>query len=373
MTALTFGAPRYLPLLVIPAALLVVWLWRLLARQRDLRRLARHRVVPIRERFRLADDLSFWAAQLVAAALLLIAVARPQAPASMPRRAGLDLVVLLDASASMRVTDVASRVSSTPGRTREVARDRWQRSMQFLRELGDALSWRDDRFALTVFAHIATPQIRLTRDPNTLFFFLDHLYERPPFRLEDDTTWDTNLERAVAWGLRIVDKDAEIHGRSENAPLFVMLSDGETWSGEVAKAVAEVTARGIPIFVVGVGSLRGGALPPVRTSEGIEPSPGTSRLERAALQRIALAANGEYFELDRDGDRYIANTIVAAGRRLAPAAGLDYTADERYWWAVAVAAIVSIAGVLFLRRPTELGILLGGGLLAALAIGPRLF
>jgi hypothetical protein len=25
--------------------------------------------------------------------------------------------------------------------------------------------------ALTVFAHIATPQIRLTNDPNTVFFF----------------------------------------------------------------------------------------------------------------------------------------------------------------------------------------------------------
>jgi hypothetical protein len=154
--------------------------------------------------------------------------------------------------------------------------------------------------------------------------------------------------------------------------LFVVISDGESWSGEVARAVAQVTARGIPIHVVGVGSLRGGPLPAVRTAQGLEPSPGVSRLERAALQRIAAAGGGGYFELDRDGDRYIANTIVAAGRRLAPAAGFDYTADELYWWAVAASAIVSIAGVLFLRRPAELGILLGGGLLAALAIGPRL-
>ena len=127
MSALTFGAPRYLPLLVIPAALLGVWLWRLLVRHRDLRRLSRHRVVPIRERFRFADDLFFWAAQLVAATLLLLAIARPQAPSSVPRRAGLDLVVLLDASASMRVADVAARAASAPG-TGGVARDRWQRS-----------------------------------------------------------------------------------------------------------------------------------------------------------------------------------------------------------------------------------------------------
>lgn len=374
MSTVTFGAPQHLALLAVPAALLIVWLWRLLLRRRDLSRLKRHRIVPMRERFGIANDLWFWVAQLAAAALVLVAVARPQASTAVPRRAGLDLVVLLDASASMRVGDVAQRAAVDDATNPAVViRDRWQRSMRFLREMGDALSWREDRVALTVFAHIATPQIRLTRDPNTLFFFLDHLSERPPFRIEDETTWDTNLERAVAWGLRIVDKDQEIHGRSANAPLFVVISDGETWSGEVAKAVAEVTARGIPVFVVGVGTLRGGALPAVQTSQGLEPSPGVSRLERAALQRIAASGHGQYFELDRDGDRYIANTIVAAGRRLAPSLGMEERADELYWWFLCSAAAVSLLGTVFLRQRLELGILLGGGILAAFAVGPLLF
>ena len=60
-----------------------------------------------------------------------------------------------------------------------------------------------------------------------MFFFLDHLHDRPPFRLEEDTTWDTNLEQGIAWGLRLLDKDREIHGPSPNGKLFVMLSDGE--------------------------------------------------------------------------------------------------------------------------------------------------
>lgn len=374
MTSLTFGAPRYLPLLIVPAALMAVWLWRFAARRRDLRRLRQRRTVPVRERFGVSGELLFWAAQLVAAALLIAAVARPQAPSSIPRRAGLDLVVLLDASASMRVNDVVS--SPVPASTStggETARDRWQRATQFLREVGDALSWQQDRMALTVFAHIATPQIRLTRDPNTLFFFLDHLHQRPPFRLEDETTWDTNLERAVAWGLRIVEKDEEIHGRSPNGTLFVVISDGESWSGEVARAVAQVTARGIPIHVVGVGSLRGGPLPAVRTAQGLEPSPGVSRLERAALQRIAAAGGGGYFELDRDGDRYIANSIVASGRRLAPALGVEERADELYWWLLYAAAAAALAGFVFVRQPVALGILLGGGVLSALLIGPLIF
>jgi Ca-activated chloride channel family protein len=370
MTEVTFGAPSLLLLLVAPAALSIVWSWRLVRRRRDLRRLRAHRVVPLRERFAIGGELWFWLLQIAAAALLLLALARPQAPSSVPRRAGLDVVVLQDASASMRVRDTANQSSgaiATARRDQSTALDRWQRSMRFLRALGDTLSWHQDRLALTVFAHIATPQIRLTRDPNTLFFFLDHLQERPPFRLEDDTTWDTNLERAVAWGLRIVEKDEEIHGRSPNATVFVLVTDGESWSGEVARAIAQVGARGVPIHVVGVGTLAGGPLPAI-SEDGERPrSPGTSRLERAGLQRIAGAGGGQYFELDRDGDRQIAATIVASGRRLAPSLGADTRADELYWWFLAGSAAIAAMGLVCLRQAAALGVLFAGGVLTALS------
>ena len=43
------------------------------------------------------------------------------------------------------------------------------------------LSWNNDRIAMALFAHIASPQVRLTKDPNTFFFFLDHLNRESPF------------------------------------------------------------------------------------------------------------------------------------------------------------------------------------------------
>jgi hypothetical protein len=98
-----------------------------------------------------------------------------------------------------------------------------------------------------------------------------------------------------------------------------------------------------------------------------------SRLERAALQRIAAAGGGGYFELDRDGDRYIANSIVASGRRLAPALGVEERAEELYWWLLCAAAAAALAGFVFVRQPVALGILLGGGVLSALLIGPLIF
>ena len=90
---------------------------------------------------------------------------------------------------------------------------------------------------MALFAHIAAPQVRLTKDPNTFFFFLDHLAQESPFRLEDDTTWDTNIELGIAWGMRLIEKDTEIHGKSPNAKAFVLITDGQAWSGEVARAL----------------------------------------------------------------------------------------------------------------------------------------
>lgn len=372
LEGLQFGAPHFLWLLVAPALLLVALGYRFVRRWIDLRRLRALRSVPVRERYGFAGDLPFWLCLILAAASLVVAVARPQGVTTVVGRAGVDIVVLQDGSASMHVTDVSRR--SSPELSRAEAETRWQRAMVFLRLLGDSLSWTDDRLALTVFAHIATPQIRLTRDPNTVFFFLDHLSARPPFRLEDDTTWDTNLEQGIAWGLRLLEKDREIHGPSPNAKLFVLLSDGESWSGEVARSIELANQARVPLFVIGVGSLSGGMLPATKNAEGEdEPSPGRSRLDRPSLQRIAAAGGAQYFELDRDPDRDIANAIIDAGRRQAPTTTEEGQVQELYWRFLAAAVALAAAGAVFLRERAELGLQLAAAIATALALSSVLW
>lgn len=340
MGDVTFGAPGALWLLALPIFLLGVWVWRLTGRWGDVRRLRATRIVPEPERHSVLGGLPTWLALLLGGSALVLAVARPQGVATTAGRPGVDLVVLQDGSASMHVKDVAG--------------NRWQRSMAFLRRLGDALSWKDDRVALAVFAHIATPQIRLTRDPNTVFFFLDHLRARPPFRLEDDTTWNTNLEQAVLWGLRMLDKDLELHGPSPNARVFLMLSDGEAWSGEVARAIDRVRDAQVPLNVVGVGTLAGDWLPEVEVGPTEEPLvPTISRLNRGSLQRIAEAGGGQYFELDRDPDRAIANAIVDAGRRLAPPREAEPSVVELYPRLLLAAVALAALALLFARTRAE--------------------
>ncbi|MGE0444771.1 MAG: VWA domain-containing protein [Vicinamibacterales bacterium] len=332
---LEFGDPRFLWLLAVPAVGLLLWARQLLLHRRDARRLVAARQVPRRERFPRLGNALFSLLMLCAIALTVVALAQPRVVASLVRTGGADIVVLLDGSASMYVRDVDG--------------DRWQRSVRFLRVLGDSLSWQNDRIALSLFAHIATPQVRLTRDPNTFFFFLDHLDEQSPFRLEDDTTWDTNIALGIRWGLRIIEKDEEIRGPSPNARLFVLMSDGQSWSGTVEESLASAKAAGVPVFVVGVGSDVGGIIPdPKRTP--LDPNPPVvSRLDRASLRSIAAAGGGEYFELDRGSDVDLANRLIDAARRRAVSSEAEPVLQDVYWQFLAGAAIFVLGAVLFLR------------------------
>jgi len=348
-TTVRFEEPQFLWLLLAPAVLLALWFWQAARRRGDAHRYAHRRTLPVRQRFGMFGGLLFWFCLILATASAILALARPHARISIVRTAGIDLVILQDGSTSMRVTDVAG--------------NRWQRSMRFLRQLGEAISWKDDRLAMALFARIATPQVRLTKDPNTYFFFLDHLSDESPFRLEDDTSWDTNMELGIYWGLKLIDKDEEIHGKSPNAKAFVLISDGQSWSGEVEKSLERVRAKGIPIFAIGVGTSGGGVIPnPPPNPAGGPPLPIVfSVLDRSSLSVIATAGGGRYFELDREEDRDIANTIIDLTRRRSGGRGVEQSFEDRYREFLMEAAGLVVLGVLFLRDQSALALQLAAG------------
>jgi Ca-activated chloride channel homolog len=315
-STLTFGNRLFLWLLIVPAVLLVLWIVQVVRRRRDTRAYQAARVVPTREKFTWAGDLAFWLSLIVASSLCIIALSRPQARVTIIRKAGADIVILQDGSASMYVKDVKP--------------DRWRRSIQFLRAFADALSWKGDRVALAIFAHTAAPQVRLTKDPNSFFFFLDHLNDHSPFRLEDTPTWDTNIETGIGWGLKLAEKDAELFGKSKNPKGFVVVTDGQAWSGDVAIALADARRRKIPVNVVGVGTVGGGMIPEPPRADGSTPPPSVHAiLDRDGLRQIAAAGGGEYFEIGREPDRDISFRIIESVRRRALASPETQAEESR--------------------------------------------
>jgi len=350
-----FAEPLYLWLLIVPAVLFAVWIWRFVRRRGDLKRLRARRALPVRERLGAVGDLAFWAAVLLAASLCIVALARPQALVSTVRKASADVVVLQDASASMYVSDVKP--------------DRWRRSVQFLRTFAETLSWQGDRVALALFAQLAAPQVRLTKDPNALFFFIDHLGEHSPFRLENATTWDTNIEEGIRWGLRLVEKDEEVFGKNGNPKAFLVISDGQSWSGTVANAVQSARAMKIPVHVVGIGTSTGGMIPEPARPDGTRPPPVIrSVLDRASLVQLAVAGGGEYFEIGDEPDRIVAFRIVERLRRRADVVKDVESFDELYGRVLMAAAVVLVIGTAFLRKRTELAWQAAGALAVVLLL-----
>ena len=90
LQTMRFGAPGFLPLLAVPAALLLLWGWQLWQRRADARAFLRRRQVPVDERIPFFGELLFWFFLILAAASAFLALAKPQAVTSLVRTAGVD-------------------------------------------------------------------------------------------------------------------------------------------------------------------------------------------------------------------------------------------------------------------------------------------
>ena len=153
----------------------------------------------------------------------------------------------------------------------------------------------------------------------------------------------------------------------------MLVSDGQAWSGEIAKSLQLARSLDIPVHVVGVGTSYGGLIPQAPLEAGQttarvarSTSPILSILDRASLQQIATEGNGLYFDLERDGDRTVATTIVEATRRRAGTRALEESFEELHRYCLLAAAWLFGFSVLLLRERVELWlIVIGAG--AALA------
>lgn len=348
-----FAQPLFLWFFAVLGALALLWILRLVQRRHDIRRLQNSRIIPFPERFRFAGPLVFRGCLLLAVASATLALARPQT-LTMSDADPVDLIILQDGSASIRVTDVHP--------------DRWQRSMMFLRTLVETLPWKDDRMGLAVFANHALPQVRLVRDPNTVIFFIEHLKGGSPFSLEENTSWDTNAYEGIRWGMKLVVKDEEYYGKNPNPKAFILLSDGDQYSGETLPAIAEARQLRIPIHVVGVGTTSGGFIPlpkPLtvqnevekiryyaeweRKRAGIPKEQIHSTIGRDSLRRIAALGGGRYFELDTEPDAVIASKIISDVRKLGRSPGGQKVFSDIYWQFLLASALFLGLGVISRR------------------------
>ncbi len=203
------------------------------------------------------------ACYLLATAVLLVSLARPEAVARVPRDEATVMLVI-DASASMLAHDVA------PSRV-QAAR----------RAVGELLDRLPDRFqvGLVSFAATARVESRPTRDRAAVRQALAAFQVRPGTAMGDGLRLALELSRGAASG-----------GQAGRPPTTVLLlGDGINTNGSSPLAAAEAAGREhVQVFTVALGT-PGGALE--RSDGSRVPVPP----DAATLQRVAELTGGRSF------------------------------------------------------------------------------
>ncbi len=172
---------------------------------------------------------SLIALRLAAIAFIVIALARPQYGESLEEvtTSGVDIVLILDVSTSMKVMDFKPK-------------NRLVVAKQILEDF--ILGRRHDRIGLVVFAGKSYTQSPLTLDYGILVQFLRSV----DFGIvEDGTAIGTGILNGVN---RLKSSDAK-------SKVAVLLTDGENNAGEVSPMMAARAAKamGVKVHTIGVG------------------------------------------------------------------------------------------------------------------------
>jgi Ca-activated chloride channel homolog len=207
--------------------------------------------------------------KIIAAALLIIAIARPQSTANWEESAteGIDIVLAMDISGSMLARDLK------PDRL-EASKDV---AMDFISKR------KNDRVGLVIFAGESFTQCPLTTDHNVL---LNLFKDVKSGMVEDGTAIGMGLATAVN---RLKDSKAI-------SKVIILLTDGVNNSGMVPPLTAAEIAQkfGIRVYTIGVGT-EGFAPYPFQTPFGIQYQDVEVKIDEKTLQDIAILTDGKYF------------------------------------------------------------------------------
>lgn len=210
-----------------------------------------------------------FALRLIAIALVIIVIARPQNVDKWQSSTteGIDIVMALDVSGSMLARDFSP--------------DRLEASKNVATEFISGRPY--DRIGLTVFSGESFTECPLTTDHAVL---INLLREVKSGIIEDGTAIGVGLATAIN---RIKDSDAI-------SKVIILLTDGVNNMGSIDPVTAAEIAEtfGIRVYTIGVGSM-GYADYPVQTPFGMRYQKMQVEIDEALLRKIADLTGGEYF------------------------------------------------------------------------------
>lgn len=221
-------------------------------------------------------------------AFLVIALAGPKVGTEVRevKRSGIDIMVMLDVSKSMKAEDVR------PNRLDKA-------KFEVLRMV-DRL--RGDRVGLIVFTGEAILLSPFTSDYSAFRLFLN----LADSEIMPSTTTDFSSGMRVALDAFTAAEETE----GNAARVLLVLSDGEDHGPDFRQTLNQLVSRNVFVYTVGIGTRAGGTIPVYhpttgRLQEYLRDNNGqivTTRLESDVLRQMADAGNGSYYEISRSAD-----------------------------------------------------------------------
>ena len=265
-----FEYPKLLWLLVLPALLVVHYIWLEMSGRRPHMRVSSSVPWTLTGR----SFMSFFRhvpfiLRVFALSMIVVAIARPRSSQEMERidTEGIDIILTMDVSTSMLARDFTpDRISAS----KDIA-------IEFISQRPS------DRMGIVVFAGESFTQCPLTTDRATL---INMMKEVQTDLIEDGTAIGNGLATAVA---RMKDSDAK-------SRVVILLTDGVNNRGEISPQMAAEIAKtyGVRVYTIGVGA-NGMAPYPVMTPWGVEVQNVKVEIDEDLLSEIAESTGGRYF------------------------------------------------------------------------------
>jgi len=270
-----FGHPQYLYLLILLPVFLLLFLYSMYIKKKNLKTLGNmkilHELMPdvaLKKQY-----LKFWLL-FICLGLFILIIARPQFGSKLEttKRQGIEVMICLDVSNSMMSNDIQP--------------SRLEKSKQILSKLIDGLN--NDKIGLIVFAGDAFIQLPITSDYVSAKMFISSI--NPSMVPTQGTAIGKAINLATS----------SFTPSETSSKTIVLITDGENHEDDAVGAAKAAAEKGIKVNVLGVGSLEGGPIP-VSDNNYQKDKDGnmiTTQLDEKMAQEIATAGNGMYARTD---------------------------------------------------------------------------
>ncbi len=246
---------------------------------------------------------------------------------------GKDIYIAIDLSQSMNATDIVPT-----------------RLERLKYELNNFIhSLPADRVGIIIFSSEAFIQCPLTFDKSALNLFIQTLQSS----LVPDA--GTNIASALQLALQ-KHTDSTNTTLNNQDKIIILMSDGEDFGDNARKVVNEIENAGIRLFIVGIGTYKGGKIPQGRKFKTNKNGKEViTRLNNETLQILAREAKGSYFEINdqRNDIPNLTTTLTRMEGQLRDKRKIDVSANKYYYF-LAVALLCMVIDVLITVKTIQL-------------------